>query len=172
MQHIEKMWSNCFQYLKRYPLDDPSKWSLAHDMDGSRYGIMNTNLTESFNKILKGAHSLPISALVRLSFECLSKWFSVRHASVVRQTGRMFTNKIIRKLNRHQLKSREHDVVKYNEQPNLYKIRLRCKYYSPNEPDYTQTIDLREHTCTCRKWQLLHYACFYLFAIYANENLD
>ena len=127
MQHIERTWPNCFQYLKIYPLDNLSKWALVHDTGGWRYRIMNTNLSESFNKVLKGALSLPITALVHLSFEWLSKWFSVRStiATRRREASRIFTDKIRRKLNAQQLKSREHCVIKYNNQSGLYEIRLR-----------------------------------------------
>ena len=141
-----------------------------HDTGGCRYGIMNINLSESFNKVLKGARSLLITALIRLSFECLSKWFSVRSAITARRrkADRIFTDKIRRKLNARQLKSREHYVIKYNNQPGLYEIQLRRRHYSLDEPDYTQTIDLGARTCTCRKWQLLHYPCSHLFAVCAS----
>ena len=36
----------------------------------------------------------------------------------------MFTDQIRRKLNRCQLKSREHGVIKYNNQLDLYEIQL------------------------------------------------
>ena len=124
MQHIEKMWPNYFQYLKRYPLDDLSKWSPTHDMGEHRNGIMNMNLSKSFTKVLKEAHSLSVTVLVCLSFEYLSKQFSVRRAIAARrrEVGRVFIDKIIHKLNGHQLKSKEHGVVKYNNQQDLYEI--------------------------------------------------
>nr|XP_019706130.1 LOW QUALITY PROTEIN: uncharacterized protein LOC109505844 [Elaeis guineensis] len=48
-------------------------------------------------------------------------WFSVRCAITAwrRKAGRIFTNKIRRKLNKRQLKSKEHCVVKYNNQSGI-----------------------------------------------------
>ena len=126
---------------------------LVHDASGCRYGIMNTNISESFNKMLKRARSLPITAIVCLSFEHLSKWFNVRCAIAVRrrEASRIFTDKIRQKLNGQQLKFKEHCVIKYNNKSDLHEIRLRRMYYSPDESDYTQIIDLEARTYTCRK---------------------
>ena len=48
------------QWLEAIPLP---LWALSHD-GGRRYGIMTTNMSEVFNSVLKGARSLPITALV------------------------------------------------------------------------------------------------------------
>ena len=72
MQHIETTWPNYFQYLKSYPLDDLNKWLLVHDMTGYRYKIMNTNLSESFNKMLKETHCLLPLLFIFLSNACRS----------------------------------------------------------------------------------------------------
>ena len=43
------------------------KWALCYDGD-HRYGNMITNLSKSFNHILKGTRAMPISILVQLTF--------------------------------------------------------------------------------------------------------
>ena len=50
------------------------KWVLSHD-GGKRYEIMTTNMFEVFNSVLKGAWSLPITALVQLTFFRLNRYF-------------------------------------------------------------------------------------------------
>ena len=52
-------------------------WALSHD-GGRRYGIMTTNMSEVFNSVLKGARSLPFSALVQLTFFHLNNYFVAR----------------------------------------------------------------------------------------------
>ena len=47
------------------PLD---KWTVSHD-DGKRWGVLTTNLSESFNGVLKKARGLPVTAMIRLSLE-------------------------------------------------------------------------------------------------------
>ena len=52
-------------------------WALSHD-GGRRYGIMTTNISEVFNSALKRARSLPVTALVQLTFFCLNGYFVAR----------------------------------------------------------------------------------------------
>ena len=60
--------------LEAIPLE---LWALSHD-GGRRYGIMKTNMSEVFNSVLKGAHNLPITALVQLTFFRLNSYFVAR----------------------------------------------------------------------------------------------
>ena len=55
------------------------KWTLAHD-GGHRYGTMTTNLSESFNGILKSARNLPITALVELTYDHCVTYFANRYS--------------------------------------------------------------------------------------------
>ena len=62
------------QWLERIPFQ---LWALSHD-GGRRYGIMTTNMSEVYNCVLKGAHSLPFTALVQLTFFRLNSYFVAR----------------------------------------------------------------------------------------------
>ena len=64
MATIRRINSEAQQWLEAIPL---KIWALSHDGD-RRYGIMTTNMSEVFNSVLKGARSLPITALVQLTF--------------------------------------------------------------------------------------------------------
>jgi len=63
-----------YTYLKA---EDKQKWTLAHD-EGRQYGVMTTNLSECFNGVLKGARSLPITAMVRFTFFKVNSYFNAR----------------------------------------------------------------------------------------------
>jgi hypothetical protein len=56
-------------------LPEKSKWALAFDEGGSRYGIMTTNISEVFNFILKGIRSLPVSGIVDYTFHKCNEYF-------------------------------------------------------------------------------------------------
>ena len=71
MTTIGRINSEAQQWLKVIPLEI---WVLSHD-GGRRYGIMTTNMSEVFNSVLKGARSLPITTLVRLTFFHLNSYF-------------------------------------------------------------------------------------------------
>jgi hypothetical protein len=56
-------------------LPEKSKWALAFDDGGSRYGIMTTNISEVFNFILKGICSLLVSGIVDYTFHKCNEYF-------------------------------------------------------------------------------------------------
>jgi hypothetical protein len=59
--------------LEQWP--EKSKWALAFDEGGSRYGIMATNISEVFNFVLKGICALPVSGIVDYTFHKFNKYF-------------------------------------------------------------------------------------------------
>ena len=69
---ITKLSADGDKYLTNIPVE---KWTLAHD-GGHRYREMTTNLSESFNRILKSARNLPITALVELTYYCCVAYFT------------------------------------------------------------------------------------------------
>ena len=74
MAITERINSKAQQWLEVIPLEI---WKLSHD-GSRRYGIMTTNMSEVFNSVLKGVCSLPITALVQLTFFRLNSYFSAR----------------------------------------------------------------------------------------------
>ena len=66
--------SEAQQWLEAIPFQ---LWALSHD-GGRRYGIMTTNMSKVFNSVLKGARSLPFTALVQLTFFRLNSYFVAR----------------------------------------------------------------------------------------------
>ena len=60
MNTIGRINSEALQWLEAVPFQ---LWALSHD-GGRRYGLMTTNILEVFNSVLKGARSLPVTALV------------------------------------------------------------------------------------------------------------
>ena len=62
------------RWLEAIPFE---KWALSHD-GGQRYEIITTNMSEVFNSVLKGARSLPVTALIQLTFYRLNSYFVAR----------------------------------------------------------------------------------------------
>ena len=60
--------------LEAIPLE---KWAFSYDR-GQRNGIKTTNMSKVFNNVLKGARSLPVTALVQLIFFRLNIYFVPR----------------------------------------------------------------------------------------------
>ena len=68
-----------YSYLMKEGLE---KWTLSHD-GRHRYGAMTTNMSECFNRILKGARGLPISALVDYIWCKLVTYFNDRCTKIL-----------------------------------------------------------------------------------------
>ncbi|XP_068466322.1 uncharacterized protein [Phaseolus vulgaris] len=65
-----------FSWIDRIPLE---KWTQAYD-GGKRYGHMTTNLAKWINFMLKGARSLPISALVKTFIDLVYNLHTIKKA--------------------------------------------------------------------------------------------
>ena len=71
---IGRINSKALQLLEAVPFQ---LWALSHD-GGRKYGLMTTNISDVFNSVLKGARSLPVTALVQLTFFRLNSYFVAR----------------------------------------------------------------------------------------------
>ncbi|RVX03559.1 Serine/threonine-protein phosphatase 7 long form-like [Vitis vinifera] len=91
------------------------KWALSHD-GGRRYGIMTTNMLEIFNSVLKGARSLPITALVQLTFFRLNSYFVVRREQGANRlaSNEEYTPYVDAKINANVVKTGSHEIVLYD----------------------------------------------------------
>ncbi|XP_070007980.1 uncharacterized protein [Nicotiana sylvestris] len=61
---------------------NPEKWTLHVD-GGRRWGTLTTNVSESFNGLLKSARGLPITAMVRMSFKQMAERFVERSVAAM-----------------------------------------------------------------------------------------
>ncbi|KAH0705428.1 hypothetical protein KY289_010504 [Solanum tuberosum] len=135
------------EYLMEIPLD---KWTVSHD-GGKRWGVLTTNLSESFNGVLKKARGLPVTAMVRLSLE---------------QTIERYTR-------RSQI---AHQLAEQNE---LWTGRFKIKWEKNYERVYEvrsiqvdgaggnpHCVSLNEGKCDCGKWVNLYFPCSHVMKAY------
>jgi hypothetical protein len=85
LKELEKILNNDANAWLFEQLSEKSKWALAFDEGGSRYGIMTTNISEVFTIVLKGICSLPVTGIVDYNFyKCneyfMSRWEKVRQS--------------------------------------------------------------------------------------------
>jgi hypothetical protein len=82
-------------FLNRHT-QDRTKWERAYDENGWRYGQMISNMAECFNKVLKGVCALPVTAIVRYTFDKLNEYFflstQMKWIGRLRETIRESTN--------------------------------------------------------------------------------
>jgi hypothetical protein len=75
LKELEKIFNNDANAWLLEQLLDKSKWALTFDKRGCRYGVMTTNISEVFNFVLKGIHSLLISGIVDYTFYKCNEYF-------------------------------------------------------------------------------------------------
>jgi hypothetical protein len=78
LKELEKILNDDAKAWLFEQLPEKSKWALAFDEGGSRYGIMTINISEVFNFILKGICSLSISSIVDYTFHKCNEYFMNR----------------------------------------------------------------------------------------------
>ncbi|XP_066159640.1 uncharacterized protein [Oryza sativa Japonica Group] len=70
---------NFTQWIENEPTE---KWSLLFDTDGSRYGIMTTNLAEVYNWVMRGVRVLPLVAIVEFILHGTQAYFRDRYKKI------------------------------------------------------------------------------------------
>ncbi|MED6157137.1 hypothetical protein PIB30_118715 [Stylosanthes scabra] len=133
------------QWLDRIPR---AQHALAYD-GGLRWGHMTTNLVECINRMLKGARSLPITAVVKATFYRLNELFTRKRteAEARIRAGQPFSELVTRKLQENQKASGNIIVNCFDKQNHVFEVREM-----PNGVEYT--VNLRIRHCDCGEFQV------------------
>ncbi|XP_075633584.1 uncharacterized protein LOC142606060 [Castanea sativa] len=153
--------------------ENKQKWTLAHD-GGRRYGAKTTNLLENFNRVLKGAHSLPIMAMVRFTFFKVNSYFDARHNLTLDQleAGQEWRKYAMDKFEKNQVKAKDHMVTRMCAQVRIYQVDTLGNPLSNGGGQHTHRVDLRGMTCTCGKWEAYKIPCSHVIAMRAKYKHD
>ena len=149
------------------------KCALSHD-GGQRYGIMTTNMSEVFNGVLKGAHNLPTTALVQLTFYRVNSYFTVRreHGASRLASGEEFTSYIEAKIKAKVVKASSHEVVLYDHVEGRFHVKTRHSIRSNNRKPHTYHVTLQMGSCTCNKTLLLGFPCSHILVPCHCQAID
>ena len=125
-RHMATIWRINFeaqQWLEVIPLEI---WSLSYD-GGQRYGIMTTNMSEVFNNVLKGARSLPITALSQLTFFRLNSYFVARReqGGNILTSNEQYTSYVDAQIKAHVVKARLMKIVLYDHIQGRFHVKSR-----------------------------------------------
>ena len=135
-KHMTTIWrinSEALQWLEAFPFQ---LWVFSHDRD-RRYGIMTTNILEVFNSVLKGARSLPITALVQLTFFHLNSYFVARRELGANRlaSAEQFTPYVDAQIQGHVVKASSMEIVLYDHVKGP--ISYEVKEWSNSSPQLT-----------------------------------
>ena len=140
-----------------------AKWCLLHD-GGKRYGITTSNLCEIFNGVLKSVRFLPIQTLVKATFTRLVMYFADRREIARNLIAKeIFWTKLVSDpLSENVSLAGNYEVEIFN------RYEGKCQVITNFGPCW---VDLELRTCTCSKWQNLHYPCSHLVAVCQKLNI-
>ncbi|XP_074284192.1 uncharacterized protein LOC141608748 [Silene latifolia] len=149
------------------------KWSICHD-GGHRYGILTTNLAEAFNNVLKGAHFLPVMALIKCVFFRVNAYFVERREFARKRLmkGLHYSPKITTLLEENCQKGAYHKVVAFDHVGWVYQVTTRRGSRPMSHGNHLHTVDLSKRTCTCNKFQTYKYPCSHVYAVCKKKGLN
>lgn len=146
---------------------DLEKWSLLHDTGGARYGIMTTYMSEVYNGVLKGVQSLPITAIMKESWNHTVGYF-VNRAMMAKkylEDGKQFSEVMHTYMEKKIGKARLHVACTMDGVRQKFKIWLREKYVMGHTRGDRKQVCMigDEASCTCNKLWLLHKPCSHVY---------
>uniref|UniRef100_A0A2N9HUL4 Zinc finger PMZ-type domain-containing protein n=1 Tax=Fagus sylvatica TaxID=28930 RepID=A0A2N9HUL4_FAGSY len=149
------------------------KWALAKD-DGLRYGVMTTNLFECFNGVLKGAHNLPITAMVEFIYFKLVHYFNDRRIKTQAQltSGQEFSTHALEIFEKWSEKASLHRVIEFNRDEGTFQIQTQPSLTSMNKGNHRHVVKLANRTCSYGKWQAYKIPCSHAIAACASQHIN
>ena len=122
---------------------------------------MTTNIVECINGVLKGARTLPITALVQLTFYRCVSYFDTRRGEIhARMTcGYMYTKYAVNKFTRAKAKASGHTVSIISRNNQMFEVITALHGFHMDKGHNKQVVKLNEGTCSCNKGQSFGIPC-------------
>ena len=150
------------QWLEAIPFQ---LWALSYN-GGRIYGIMTTNISEVFNNVLIGARSLPVTALIRLTFFHLNSYFvATRELGATRlASDEQFTPYVDARIQGHVVKDGSMEIVLYDHVQGRFHVKSRSgRTHCPN---------LHDKKCTCGKTLIYGFPCSHIIEACQHRCVD
>ncbi|XP_027093575.2 uncharacterized protein [Coffea arabica] len=144
------------------------QWALCKD-GGYRWGHAITNMVKCFNNLLQESRFLPITALIRYTFNQRVDLFVKNHKMTWDQ---MYHLPLYgwKKYVANEQKGRAHSVQVFDHRRGNYCITTA--YRQTHVGGHAQTVDIENRTCTCEKWRELKFPCSHAIAACFRSGLN
>ncbi|XP_020410730.1 uncharacterized protein LOC109946660 [Prunus persica] len=123
-------------------------------MDGRRYNVMTTNISESINSVLRFARMLLVVHLIGEIINLLVKWFTEHRELALKCTKILCPN-----FGKKRLRNRLDDAARMNV------VKLNNVQYNVVYGDMDGLLHLANNNCSCRKFQLEQLPCKHIVAV-------
>jgi hypothetical protein len=169
---------NFAEWIEHEPLE---RWSLLHDTHGARYGVMTTNLAESYNFVLRGNRALPLTALVEGILYGTMNYFKERRqlavSHMLENPNTPYCKAIMEYMDVKMKKGMSHTVLAIGNQERRFEVRLPTDKFGCVNAVRTHEVRIGNEEwpscdCTCNKPRLLHLPCSHVLAATRQLGLD
>nr|XP_023927439.1 uncharacterized protein LOC112038813 [Quercus suber] len=159
-----------YTYLVSLDLD---KWTQSHD-GGRHYGAMTTNISECFNGVLKGAHSLPIAAMVEFILCKLVAYFHDRNKLITSDLsqGKVWTDYAMGIYTKNEQKIFGHTVRNFNHELGIYQVVTPYNDHRSGGGNHSHEVHIFARTCGCGKWQNIKIPCSHAIKVLQGLHLN
>ncbi|XP_070003498.1 uncharacterized protein [Nicotiana sylvestris] len=154
-----------YHWLMQHKLD---KWTLHAD-GGRRWGTLTTNMSESFNGILKSARGFPVTAMVRMSFKQMAERFIECHrgASELMENGVEFMPIPMKRFEKYRRRAHWHSFLQYCNERNIFEVRTAIHQ---NWGNNTHIVNEANILCSCGKWSIYHMSCSHVMKCFQHTG--
>ena len=127
---------------------------------------MTTNMSELFKSVLKEARSLPITALVQLTFFQINSYFVARRkqGANILASDEQYTPYVDAKIKARAVKAGSFEIVLYNYNHGRFHVKSRS--------GRTHHLNLNNHKCTCGKTLIYGFPCSHIIATCQFHSID
>ncbi|XP_070007192.1 uncharacterized protein [Nicotiana sylvestris] len=166
MEYIRQEDEAAYRWLMQH---DPEKWTLYAD-GGRRWGTLTTNVSESFNGLLKSARGLPVTAMVRLSFQQMAERFVERSAAAtsLMEKGVEFMPVPMKRFEKYRWRAHWHSFLQYDSERNVFEVRT---VIHQNRGNNVHTVNESRRLCSCEKWSIYHMPCSHAIKYFQQVGL-
>jgi hypothetical protein len=168
-------------------LKPKEKWSLLYDTNNARYGIMGIDMSDAYkhDHVLKGILCLPLSAIVKVTFNRMVEYFKNTSAAAneaINNPAIKFPQRVQDGMDLKMQKARMHqvicmnpknknvvlgdDVAKYVVQSGHKRVAVRLYTKSTGTMKNSGGCTVKKRAaCSCNKLRLLHRPCSHVMAV-------
>ncbi|XP_050222652.2 uncharacterized protein LOC126672738 [Mercurialis annua] len=135
------------------------RWAVSHSVN-KRYNIMTSNTAESFNAAVNRARELPVTMLMEYLRNLVQRW-SYKNRNIAKGTFTKLSSKYDVVLRQNYLDSLKIEVEPSND-----------VIYTVTENGDTSTVNIKEKSCTCNRYQEEMIPCKHAAAVLNYKHQD
>ncbi len=156
--HLYKHKNAAAEWLDEIPAE---KWTLFAD-GCHRWGNTTTNISESYNSVLRGDRFLPVRAFAEATYNKVVKFFAEEWTRASKCNTFLATEPMER-FNTYRSRATRHAVLCISA-PNLV-FQVTSPKLRPKKGGNRQIVDMKSQDCSCGKWQTFRFICSHGMAV-------